>query len=117
MKTFGSLAQAAIQISQNKSTEAEETNFGVQMIPELARAIGSMSDEDSDYILDACLKTVQRQEAAGWQMIMTPNGQIFYPDIDLSAMVQIAAQVIQDNLGNFFRAPLQPQAPGAAAPL
>jgi hypothetical protein len=69
----------------------------------IADAVAKMSDDDCDYILDTCLAVVQRQQGTAWAQIFVAKN-IMFEDIDMAAMLQIAAKVIQENLGSFFHA-------------
>lgn len=75
-----------------------------QMIPAMADAIYSLSDDDAERIVRTSLKVVQRQNAEGtvWSPVMTPQGQVMFDDIDLPVMLQIAWNVIEAQLGSFF---------------
>jgi hypothetical protein len=84
----------------------------------IADAIARMSDADCDFILQSCLGVVQRQQGNAWSPVFAGAGKaLMFDDIDLGVMLQIAVQVIQDNLGGFFQggaAALNTPAPTAA---
>lgn len=73
----------------------------------LLASLGSMADAEFDYVIDACLSVVQRQDhsTATWAPIVASNGMIVYDDIkdDLGALTQIMIPVIKGNLEGFFR--------------
>jgi len=72
----------------------------------IADALSHMSDDDVDYVLDACLSVCHRVQPNGQgAQVMTRSGLMFQ-DIDMGQMIQLAVKVIQSNLGGFF--------PGAA---
>lgn len=74
-----------------------------ELVQPIMQAIGSMTDADCDFILEACLKVVQRQQGTSWAPIYAgANQALMFDDIDLGAMLQIAGKVIQDNLSGFF---------------
>lgn len=68
----------------------------------IADAISGMSDADCDYVLDTCLAVVQRQQGTAWSPVMASSKAIMFDDIDVGVMLQMAAKVIQENLGSFF---------------
>lgn len=70
----------------------------------VAQALGSMSEEDSNYVLSLCLGAVSRAQGSGWARVLAPGPQLklMFNDIDLGVMMQLALAVIQENLGNFF---------------
>lgn len=76
-----------------------------ELIQPLMQAIASMTDADCDFILDACLSVVKRQQKDAWSAIYAGSTQsLMFDDIDMSVMLQIAGRVIQDNLSGFFPA-------------
>lgn len=80
----------------------------LKMLEPIAGIISKMSDEDSEYILFACMENCERSlgKGAGWSAVKVKGGKIMYDDIDLPVMLQIFWAVVQENLGNFF-----PEAP------
>lgn len=73
------------------------------LVQPLMHGIASMTDADCDFILEACLKVVQRQQGNAWSPVYAGTNQaLMFDDIDMSAMLQIAGKVIQDNLSGFF---------------
>jgi hypothetical protein len=73
--------------------------------PAIAEAVAGMPDADCDYILQTCLAVVQRQQDGRWVSIMAAGAKaLMFEDIDMGAMLQIAGQVITENLGGFFGA-------------
>lgn len=69
----------------------------------LVKAIGEMSDADSDYIFDNCLACVKRQVTGGWQSI-TIGGELRYEDITLPDQIKLTIAVIKESLGDFTSA-------------
>ncbi len=82
----------------------------------LAEAIGSLSDEASDYVLDRCLEVVERKQGeAGWAKVKLDGGPSMFADIDLMALLQIAANVLRDNYAALFQKGLALQSNGGAS--
>jgi hypothetical protein len=74
-------------------------------IAPIAKAIASMSDEDCDYVLDACLNICQRQEGPGWAKIWNAQAKrSMFDDVNMAIMLQIAVKVLQDSFAAFFPA-------------
>lgn len=73
-----------------------------QAFEPLAQALADMPDADCEYVFNACLGVVARNQQGNWASIWT-NGGLMFDDIDLGTMVQIAAKVIWDSLGNFIQ--------------
>jgi len=69
-------------------------------------AISQMSDADSEYVLRTCMSVCDREIAGGvgWGAVINPAGALMYEDIGMAGMMQIAFQVIQENLASFFAA-------------
>jgi hypothetical protein len=77
---------------------------GEEMVGPFLRALGSMSDGDLDFIVDECLKVTAREVGGGWQVMMSPEGQLQYADLELPEMLQITWKVIQAQLLPFISA-------------
>jgi hypothetical protein len=97
--------------------------FDTMLMP-FAQALSKVSDADCDYVLDACLSVTQRQSGANgsmvWSDVWNARAQrMQFEDIDdVGSMIQIASEVLQDNLGNFFStAGPTPASPPLAAPI
>lgn len=72
----------------------------------LIDVISTMSDIDSQYVLDNCLSVCFRKDATsgGYQRIFVEKGGILFDDIDMSVMMQLVLAAIRENLGNFLSA-------------
>lgn len=82
----------------------------------LVAVISSMSDADSQFVLDTCLNVCSRQEPGGWAKIFVPGGGLIFQDIEMPTMLKIVAKVIQENLGNFLDALPTPEPETAKPP-
>ncbi|UGB47000.1 hypothetical protein LQ772_06830 [Frateuria edaphi] len=83
--------------------------------PAIAEAVAGMPDADCDYILQSCLAVVKRRQGDRWVSIMAVGAKaLTFDDIDMGAMLQVAGQVITENIGGFFGASADPS--GAAIP-
>jgi hypothetical protein len=81
---------------------ADQADFAKALGP-LVDAVAKMPDADAEYVLGTCLSVVSRQtDPTTWAPVW--RDQMVFDDIDLKTMVQLAAKVIQDNLGNTFGA-------------
>ncbi|WFC66428.1 hypothetical protein EUC41_08930 [Achromobacter denitrificans] len=78
-------------------------DFAKSLAP-LADAVAQMADADAEYVLGTCLGVVSRQTEPNTWAPVWRAGQLTFDDIDLGTMLQLAAKVIQDNLGNIFGA-------------
>ncbi len=68
----------------------------------LATALRQLSDDDSEYIVNACLDVVTRQQGERWARVRATGGLMFQ-DIDLNVMLSLTYEVVVDNLGSFFQ--------------
>lgn len=86
------------------------------LVQPLMHGIACMTDADCDFILEACLKVVQRQHGNAWAQIYAgANQALMFDDIDMSVMLQIAGKVIQDNLSGFFPGKVAAASPAVTA--
>jgi hypothetical protein len=82
----------------------------------IMEALASLPDADCDYVLDLCLAVVQRMQSGNgsgpmWSDIWNPRAsKLMFEDIELPAMLQIAMEVLRENLMGFFSAPVTPPA-------
>jgi hypothetical protein len=71
-------------------------------------ALGTLPDEQFDYIADHCLSVVKRKDAGIWAAVSSPapgGGRvIMYDDMDLAAIGVIVYNVLKRNLSGFFGA-------------
>jgi len=73
----------------------------------LAEAIADMPDETSEYIINTCLAVVQRGIAnGGWAPVISRQKQLMYNDIDMTTMLRLTMEVIQENMAGFFSSDL-----------
>jgi hypothetical protein len=67
----------------------------------IAKALASLSDEDSELIVRLCLGVCSRKTPSGLMPVQRAN-TIMFSDLDLFSMLGLAYNVIEDNLGSFF---------------
>lgn len=77
----------------------------IEKIEPFLAALGKMSDEDTDYVLDTCLSVVQRKIEGdrGWSSVGS-GGALMFDDIDLAVMMRLAFEAGRENLSGFFDA-------------
>lgn len=95
----------------------EKATTMMDLLEPAVDALAEMPEADCDYVLHRCLAVVQRQVGTAWQNVWNDGAKrMMFEDIDLSSMIQIAMQVLGDNLGNFIGAPVlnstKPSQPG-----
>jgi|ERR1700758_4699879 len=75
--------------------------------------LSKLSDDDSEYVVSKCLSVVMRQDGKDLAKLQTPQGQLMYQDITMKIMVNLATEVILENLGDFFHTALSVVKEGA----
>lgn len=87
-----------------------------ELLGPFADGIASMSDESSEYVLNTCMASVQREVAPGtWQNVWTQGGISPFPELnDLSSVIPIVVKVIWDALGPFIKGLLTAQESGGS---
>lgn len=88
-------------ITQLKTGQITIENALKTALPVMAQTLSDMSEDDSNAILHPCLSVVSRRQGDRYSPIFS-NGQLMFDDIDLISMLQIAARVVGDSLGNFL---------------
>jgi hypothetical protein len=73
----------------------------------LVQTLSDMPDDKLDYVINACMGLVSREEGVGWPRIWNKQTQRpQYDDITLLLMLQIVAAVIMGTFADFFSSPL-----------
>jgi hypothetical protein len=87
-----------------------------QAFEPLAQALADMPDADCEYVFNACLGVVARNQQGNWASVWNQNAKsLMFDDIDLGQMTQIAVKVIWDSLGPFISGLLANKAAGQTA--
>lgn len=110
---FGELAPLLVQLKKDgigNLAELSLTKLG-QIATPVARALAELPDEDSDFIISACLSVVERRKDGeiGWFRVWSPEaGQSMFADIndDFSIMLRVALGVFQETFTGFLPAGL-----------
>ncbi len=89
-------------------------NIGRINLDAIAETFARLEQGDVDYILNACLDSVQIKDPKGtrWARVRE-KGVLMYDHIGMREMLGIAVNVIKDNLGDFFDGSV-PTSSGAA---
>ena len=84
---------ASVQESQGAKLE--------ELLPVVAKAFSSLSDEDSEYIFNQCLNVLERQEAGGsWHKVRHAGATMY--TLSLMELMQLSYEVLQYNFKDFF---------------
>ncbi len=100
LKPEGGEAPTAPAPSTDEPPELSVVSFATMMAP-IADALSKLSDEDSEYVLKACLSACTRLQGKNWARLVI-NGNLMLQDIKLPDMLQLAYAVIQAKLESFF---------------
>lgn len=101
---FGPMVQMALIDPSEQSVATRQLAF---MVP-FFEAFAEMKQQDVDVLLNKCLSVTRRSEgsngATNWgpPLWNAAAGREQYDDIDLSSLMTICWNVIQENLGGFF---------------
>lgn len=93
-------ALVAIGVRAEDLSKQEKVGMVDFMEPAI-KLMGSMSDEDVNYVLFRCLAVVTRREGERYAPIVKGE-RLMYEDIDMPSMIRLTAAVLQENLGGFF---------------
>lgn len=102
VRRLAPLLAAAGDLLKLAETPAQggETDAFAAFAP-FAEALSVLTDEQSNYILDTCLKAASRKASEQWRPVM--QGDVcMWEDIDMPAMLQITWQVMQESLSSFL---------------
>ena len=67
------------------------------MVP-ITEILAKMADEDVNYVLKKCLGVCYRHNGQNWVPLMR-GGNLMFEDLELTALIQLTMEVVQDNLG------------------
>lgn len=85
-----------VDVLLKKSNEAQDKKVLVAML------LGRISDEDNEHIVNKCLGAVSVRDGAALFPLMK-GAALMYHDIEMTDILDIVAEVIEENMGNFFR--------------
>lgn len=89
----------------------------IDLIGPLADGVAKLSDQDTEYVLGACMGLVERDVGggAGWAPTWSRAAKVMqYEDIGFVELVQIMGRVLMANVGDFGSALSRGGAPAAA---
>lgn len=103
-----------LDLSSIEKADPEEI---MKAVSPLVSAIGALPDEDTEYIINSCLRITKRKGPTGqWGPVMAQHGGgLMFDDIEMEHMLQIVWAVVQENLARFLGA-LPSTSNGGAAP-
>lgn len=101
------LAQMGVSVTEmaaaGKSLRADADLLSI--MGTVSDVVARMSNEDVEYVIYSCLAVVRRRQGERFMPVMT--GKSFqFQDIDMQKMMHLTVEVLKENLGGFFPAPL-----------
>jgi hypothetical protein len=81
-----------------------------EAVEAFAGALAKIPDADCDYVIDRCMEATQiltggNGSGVVWTDLWNPRANRFQVEIDMAEMIQIASEVMRDNLSGFFSTP------------
>ncbi|AOY96851.1 hypothetical protein BKK79_36155 [Cupriavidus sp. USMAA2-4] len=64
--------------------------------------VAAMKDADVEYVMNACLAVVQRNQMNNWAPVFVQGGGVMFDDIELPGLLQLVTKVLVVNLGPFM---------------
>lgn len=96
---------ALLRLSKQEKQEGDMVDLAPLIMDAAAVPIADvlckMDEADVDYVVDKCLSVCQRKQRSNWAKVMV-NGQLAFADIKLKALLELTAEVVKENLGDFF---------------
>jgi hypothetical protein len=94
------------QLPTGQDGERDVTPFLELLAGPLAEALSGMEDEQFEKIIFPCLSVVKRKSGAIWAPVKVAGAnRLMFEDIDGMSLLQLAFEVIQENLASFFPSP------------
>lgn len=81
-------------------------NAGKDMGILVVYILSQLSDKDSAYVVEKCLSVVARKQLDGSLSKVMKDSVLLFDDISMKDILDIAAMVIEGNLGDFLRTAL-----------
>lgn len=109
-KASAEIPEGALSKVSSSATRAEEAVVEVAMVgifKAVAEAMSIMSEADVDYVINICLSVCERKQQGAWGKVLAANGSMMFEDIDVRTLMRLGLEVIKENLGSFFSAPLE----------
>lgn len=106
---FGELAPLLVQLKREGVASLAEMSLSHlgQIATPVARELANMPDEDRDFIIGACIATVERKRDGeiGWAKVWSADaGRAMFDDVndDFTVMLRITLGVFQETFSSFL---------------
>lgn len=84
-------------IDSKKSSTEKKKPLSVLVI----QALAMLTDDESDFVVSKCLNLVKRKTPEG-EFPIYNKGVLTFMDISMEDVLEITAEIVVDNLGNFL---------------
>ena len=75
------------------------------MMTKVLSAVGKLSDDDTEYVINKCLTGCTRSRDGGGVAKIYKDGKLLFDDIKLKDMMQLTMATLEENLSDFFTIP------------
>lgn len=69
----------------------------------IGAALGRLSDDDANFILNSCLATCQLKQGTMWASVVDANGTLMFQDMQLPEILELVWKVLEDNFRPFIK--------------
>lgn len=105
MPVLAQLGVTAAVVQQLSEADVDDNMIGESLAP-IMHFIGSMKDEDVEYVIKSCLSVVKRQQNDRWAPVQSASGGLMFADIEMDGMIRLTVECLKRNLSSFFKVPL-----------
>lgn len=103
LMSVGTSIDAVFQAMDAEQGVGPET---LQAVSPIVEAISKLSDQDSEYVIKACLSVVSVAQQGGYAPVLNQaTGQLMFSTIRMPTMLKLVYEVAQKDLGDFFVSP------------
>ena len=97
------LASAGVKLTFDEEGNVVDVEGALdEVVGPLASALTAMSDEEVDYVFNACLEVTERKQAGGAWAALRVNGTTMFDGLSLPALMAVVYHVVRENLTDFF---------------
>lgn len=68
----------------------------------VADVISKMSNEDVEFVIQVCLRSVKRQAGDKFAPMASSTGALMFQDVGMAEMIRLTIEVTRVSLGDFF---------------
>lgn len=68
----------------------------------ISNAISQLSDENSDFVINTCLRACQLKQGTVWADVMNANNSLMFKELELPDILEIVWRVLEFNFRPFI---------------